>query len=163
LTALLSLKIVTVGVTWTVTGGGSLAFFLPTASGLMTSLLPAASTSATVPSRDRPMNASALTPGGLRAAAGSMLLVLALGGGVRAAEDHSVQHARPVDVVAVLGAPGGLLGGVDALDLGAEEPSLLGPTLFGHGSAPLLAELGDGVPHLLVGAAAADVAAEPFF
>src|SRR5207253_2967160 len=61
----------------------------------------------------------------------------------------------------VLGSAGGLGGAVDPGHTGADETALFGPAGC-HGSASLLLRQGcDGVAHLFVGAAAADVAGEP--
>src|SRR5439155_283349 len=81
------------------------------------------------------------------------------GAGVGAAQDAGVQQPGAVDVVAVPGAPGGLVGAVEARDLGADESALLRPR---HGLAPpfLVAQRVNGVTHLFVGATAADVAGQ---
>src|SRR5207249_974563 len=55
--------------------------------------------------------------------------------GIRRAQDHAVQHARPVHVVAVFRPPGGLHRPVDPGMLAADEPALFGPT-GPHGQPP---------------------------
>src|SRR5262249_2848409 len=52
---------------------------------------------------------------------------LDLGPGAGAAEDGPVEEAGAVDGVAVLGLAGGLVGPVEALDLGADDTALLRP------------------------------------
>ena len=71
-----------------------------------------------------------------------------------------MQHARAVDVEAVLRLAGRLVGAVEALDLGAEQAAFFGPTCLPWLSLPSWSQLVDGVAHLLVGAAAADVAGQ---
>src|SRR5205085_9107392 len=83
------------------------------------------------------------------------------GGGVGAAQNARVQHALQVLVVAILGATGGLGGTIEALNLGADNPAWCWPW---HGLIPpLIAKRVDGVPHLFIGAATADVARQPSF
>src|SRR5207253_11034330 len=88
--------------------------------------------------------------------------VLDLGVRVGAAKDDGVQHTGAVDVEAVFGPAGGLFGAVEAVDARAEQAGFFGPG-DRHGSASLLAQGRDGVSHLFVGAAAADVAGERLF
>ena len=70
------------------------------------------------------MTWTALTPGIFSAAVG--VDALDLGVGIRAAQDEGVQHAGAVDVEAVLGLAGGLVGAVEARDLGADQAAFFG-------------------------------------
>src|SRR5262249_62406489 len=82
-----------------------------------------------------------------------------------AAQRDAVQHARAIDVIAVLRGPGRLGWAVDARMLFADQAAFFRPW---HGLTPfpfpvrrgLAAERGDGVAHLLIGSAAADVAGQ---
>src|SRR5262249_21540354 len=79
------------------------------------------------------------------------------GAGVWAAQDAGVQQATRVLIVAVASSAGGLVRTVEPLNPGAEQSAFLGPR---HGSASslLFAQRVNGLAHLFVGAAAADVA-----
>src|SRR5579875_3254752 len=95
---------------------------------------------------------------------------LDLGMGVRAAQQHGVQHALAIDVVAVFGLAGRLGGTVEALHFGADQSAFFWPgrchdlaLLLSRSQARLvLAQCYDGVAHLLISAETADIAGQRF-
>src|SRR5262249_26788782 len=76
-------------------------------------------------------------------------------------QDAGLEQALGVDVVAVLGAPGRLIRPVEARELLANHAAFFRPGIC-HGLAllPFAAQCGNGVAHLLVSPATADVAGQ---